>query len=556
MQQPWTELADNLPFGAVLISRDGQVEYFNGEAARLCGLHDQGDRLPAAIVDQINGGAFPAQMELAGERVNLEMIDSSTDSWLLLQPERTGIAGGLDGQLLLQTVIDSLSDAVSVVDENGLGLMINRAYTRLTGMTEDQVLQKPATVDIAEGESVHFRVLKTGKPVKGVQMKVGPYRRDVLVSCAPLLINGKLRGSVGVIHDISEIRKLMDELERARRLVRRLESTYTFEDIIGQSRRLLSTVERARQAARTPASVLLRGECGTGKELFAHAIHHASERADRPFIRVNCASLSDTLLESELFGYADGAFTGARKGGRKGYFEEAHGGTLFLDEIGAMSQEAQARLLRALQEGEIVRVGESRSRAIDVRVIAATNAELEEMVNRGLFRKDLYYRLNVFPIQMPPLREIKEDIPLLADFYVRRYGQDYGRLAVEIAPGVYRRLKEYDWPGNMRELQNVIARALINMNREDMQIEEQHLMIPFPAAPAQTEQPAPGREGSLEEMHRAWEEETIRRALEQAGWNKTAAARSLKISIRTLYNKIERYSIADPPQAGERDTVR
>ncbi len=454
------------------------------------------------------------------------------------------LLGGGEGQLL-QTIIDSLADAVSIVDEKGMGLMINRAYTRITGMKAEQVLDRPATVDIAEGESVHYQVLKTGKPIKDVRLKVGPWRRDVVVSCAPLFIKGELKGSVGVIHDISEIRRLMDELERARRLVRRLESRYTFEDIIGRSPRLLEAVELARQAARTPAGVLLRGECGTGKELFAHAIHHDSDRAARPFIRVNCASLTDTLLESELFGYVDGAFTGAKRGGRRGYFEEANGGTLFLDEIGAMSREAQARLLRVLQEGEITRVGESRTVAIDVRIIAATNADLEELLRSGRFREDLYYRLNVFPIIAPPLRELHEDIPLLTDFFVHRYGHEYGRPGVEPASDVYCRLQEYDWPGNVRELQNVIARALINLGRDETLITERHLVIPFaePLRPA-LDPPEAGYSGaSLGERQQAWEKKLLRQVLEECGGNKTAAARRLRISIRTLYNKLERYGL-------------
>ncbi len=540
------DLLNSLEEGLVLCDSDHRVQYYNRQAARFCD-----EKLFPPGRDQLLGllqkGSFPALFDCGGQKFTVSKIEiSSGGYWIVLSELCSDVPTGAEGQLLLQAIIDSLSDAVSVVDEKGMGLMINRAYTRLTGMTAEQVLRQPATVDIAEGESVHFQVLKTGKPIKGVRMKVGPYRRDVVVSCAPLQINGRMKGSVGVIHDISEIRRLMEELERTRRLVRRLESRYTFEDIIGRSKRLLETVERAGQAARTPASVLLRGECGTGKELFAHAIHHASERAERPFIRVNCASLTDTLLESELFGYADGAFTGARKGGRKGYFEEAHGGTLFLDEIGAMSQEAQARLLRVLQEGEIIRVGESRTRAIDVRVIAATNADLEEMVQKGSFRKDLYYRLNVFPILMPPLREIKEDIPLLADYYVNRYGQEYGRLAVEISPRVYRRLQEYDWPGNMRELQNVISRALINLGRDEVRIDEQHLMIPFATVPEKKEPGAVYGGGSLAEMHRNWEREMIRQALAEAGWNKSEAARRLKISIRGLYNKIERYRIYPP----------
>jgi len=453
------------------------------------------------------------------------------------------LAADGENKLLLQTIIDSLSDAVSVVDENGIGIMINRAYTRITGMNEEQVLRKPATVDIAEGESVHLRVLQTGKPIKGVRMKVGPFRREVIVSCAPLIINGELKGSVGVIHDISELRRVMEELHRTRRLVRELESHYTFDDIIGNSEQIRETVERARQAAATPACVLLRGECGTGKELFAHAIHHASDRADKPFIRVNCASLTDTLLESELFGYGDGAFTGAKKGGRKGYFEEANSGTLFLDEIGAMGNEAQARLLRAIQEGEIIRVGESRTRKIDVRLVIATNANLEEMVEKGIFRKDLYYRLNVFPIYLPPLREIKSDIPLLVNHFLTGLAREYGRSVVEVAPAVYRRLKEYDWPGNMRELENVIARALINLGRDNSVIEENHLVMPFVESSAVKGQDSIPVEGTLKQMHRSWEKDVLLKALQAAGGNKAEAARRLDISIRSLYNKLHQHKI-------------
>lgn len=461
----------------------------------------------------------------------------------MVKKELSSITAAGENKLLLQTIIDSLSDAVSVVDEKGIGIMVNRAYTRITGMTEEQVLKKPATVDIAEGESVHMRVLQTGKPIKGVRMKVGPLRRDVIVSCAPLIIKGQLKGSVGVIQDISELRRVMDELERTRLLVRKLEASYTFDDIIGNSEEIKNTIERAKQAAATPACVLLRGECGTGKELFAHAIHYASDRIEKPFIRVNCASLTDTLLESELFGYADGAFTGAKKGGRKGYFEEASGGTLFLDEIGAMSLEAQGRLLRAIQEGEIIRVGESRTRRIDVRVIAATNADLEKLVEKEHFRKDLYYRLNVFPIYLPPLREIKSDIPMLANNFLAHYAREYGRIGVEIAPPVYRRLKEYDWPGNMRELQNVIARALINLDREENVIEVRHLMMPFAGAKGLYETDSVHLEGTLKDMYSAWEKEVLLKMLQQTEGNKAETARRLNISIRNLYNKLHQHKL-------------
>ncbi len=541
---PWLEFLEELEEGVICIDSEGQVVLWNSRAREFWRPDQNLKELPSKLQEVLKKNAFPATVVLNESKITVSRLVNGDQTWLILKDVAENSTAE-EGRLLLQTVLDSLSDAVSVVDEWGMGLMINRAYTRLTGMTEEQILGQPANVDIAEGESVHYRVLKTGKPVKGVPMKVGPYRRDVLVSCAPVIINGKLKGSVGVIHDISEIRRLMDELARTRRLVRHLESRYTFEDIIGRSPRLLETVERARLAARTPASVLLRGECGTGKELFAHAIHHASERAEKPLIRVNCASLTDTLLESELFGYTEGAFTGAKKGGRKGYFEEAHQGTLFLDEIGSMSLEAQARLLRVLQEGEIVRVGESRARAVDVRIIAATNADLEDLMRKGLFRKDLYYRLNVFPIHLPPLREIPEDIPLLADYYIHRYGQEYGRLAVTVSPSVYNRLQQYDWPGNIRELQNVIARALINLGRDQSVITDEHLLIPFAAVPKAKGAGAGYRGGSLKQLRQAWEKELIEQVLNQCGGNKTEAARLLQISLRSLYHKLEQYRCGD-----------
>ncbi|RJQ41325.1 MAG: PAS domain S-box protein, partial [Nitrospiraceae bacterium] len=235
---------------------------------------------------------------------------------------------------LLEAILYSTDDAISVVDEKGCQILINPAYTRITGLNEKDVLNKPCTVDIAEGESMHLKVLKTRKPVRGVSMKVGPARKAVMVNVAPIIIDGELKGSVGIIHDISEIRKLTEELEHAKSLIRRMTAKYTFDDIIGESELVRAAISQARHVADTPATVLLRGESGTGKELFAHAMHNASSRSRGPLVRVNCAAIAESLLESELFGYEEGAFTGAVRGGKKGYFEEASGGTIFLDEIG------------------------------------------------------------------------------------------------------------------------------------------------------------------------------------------------------------------------------
>jgi len=286
-------------------------------------------------------------------------------------------------QSMLEAIFNSTQDAISVVDQNGINVMINPAYSKLSGLGKADIIGKPASTDIAEGESIHLQVLTTREPVKNARLKIGPKKREVLATAAPILVDGELRGSVGVLQDVSEIIKLNNELKEAKQIIRKLEAKYTFDDIVGNNTLVDSAIDKAKKAANTPATVILRGESGTGKELFAHAIHNDSNRKFNQFIRVNCASLSETLLESELFGYEEGAFTGARKGGRKGLFEQASGGTIFLDEIGEISLNSQVKLLRVLQERELMRVGGTKPISIDVRVIAATNMNLEIAIQEG-----------------------------------------------------------------------------------------------------------------------------------------------------------------------------
>lgn len=455
-------------------------------------------------------------------------------------------------RILLTAIINSTQDAISVVDENGLGILINPAYTQLTGLTENDVINQPPTVDLAEEEkSMHDRVLRTRQPVKGVSLKVGPKRRDVIVNVAPIIVSGQLRGTVGVLHDISEIHKLAEELERAKRLIRHLEAKYTFHDIIGESEAIQAAIGQAQRAAVTPATVLLRGESGTGKELFAHAIHCSSERQKGQFIRVNCAALTDSLLESELFGYVEGAFTGAKRGGKAGLFEEASGGTIFLDEIGEISLNLQAKLLRVLQEREIVRVGDNRSFNVDVRVIAATNANLEEKLKVGKFREDLYYRLNVIPVIIPPLRQRREDVPLLVHHLIRRFNQEYGRCVEQVSEEALQTLRGYHWPGNVRELENILGRAIINMGVSEIVIEKSH--IPVMAVVNDTyskikflDSGGPSslaNEEGFEELQRQWERALLSAVLQKTEGNKTKAAGHLKMSIRNFYYKLKRHNL-------------
>ncbi|WP_445612671.1 sigma 54-interacting transcriptional regulator [Geobacillus sp. YF-1] len=447
-------------------------------------------------------------------------------------------------RMMLEAIIHSSEEAISVVDENGNGILINPAYTRLTGLKEEDVIGKPATADIAEGESMHMQVLKTRRPVRGARMKVGPKNRDVIVNVAPIIVDGVLKGSVGVIHDVSEIQRLTAELNRARQIIRNLEAKYSFADIIGESEEMKVAIEQAKLAAKTPATILLRGESGTGKELFAHAIHNASDRKYNKFIRVNCAAIPETLLESELFGYEEGAFSGARRGGKRGLFEEANNGSIFLDEIGELSASTQAKLLRVLQEREIVRVGGTKPIPINVRVIAATNVNLEKAIAAGAFREDLYYRLNRMPISIPPLRARKEDIPALCRHLIQKLNQDYGRNVEGVTDEAMAQLLAYDWPGNVRELENVLGRAMIFMKFHEVMIDVLHL----PPLTAPSSSPSFDGESEeelrpLDEMVARYEARLLEQALRRHGGNKTATARALGISVRNLYYKLEKYGL-------------
>ncbi|SDJ65052.1 sigma-54 interaction domain-containing protein [Sediminibacillus albus] len=455
------------------------------------------------------------------------------------------VTGLKEVKKMLEAIFHSSDEAISVVDESGLGIMVNPAYTRITGLKEDDIIGKPASTDISEGESMHMKVLSTRRPVRGVRMKVGPAKKDVIVNVAPIIVDGKLKGSVGVLHDVTEIKSLTSELRRARQIIRNLEAKYTFDDIVGSSNELLLSLEQARVGAKTPATVLLRGESGTGKELFAHAIHNESNRRNNKFIRVNCAAMEEQVLEAELFGFEEGAFSESKRGGKKGYFEEANNGSVFLDEIGELSLRLQAKLLRVLQEGEIFRLGGNEPISIDVRIITATNINLEKAIMNGKFREDLYYRLNRLPIFIPALRERMDDLNELSAHLIEKINQDYGRNVNHIHHEALNDLKKYHWPGNVRELENVIGRAMIKMQVGEEVITKQHLPeLPSEQPEMETETRTFNYHGKpLQECLEAFEKEVIETAFKDNSYNKTKTADSLGISVRNLYYKMDKYKI-------------
>ncbi len=322
--------------------------------------------------------------------------------------------------------------------------------------------------------------------------------------------------------------------------IRSYEKDFQFGSLVATSRAMSAVFDLARKAARYATTVLILGESGTGKELIARGIHAEGPRAAKPWVPVNCGGIPETLLESELFGYRKGAFTGADRN-KKGLFQEADGGTIFLDEIGELPAPLQVKLLRVLQENEIRPVGETRAERVDVRVIAATARNLEEAVRGGRFREDLYYRLKVLTIVLPPLRERPEDIPHLARHFLARFNAKLNKEVREIGPAALAWMLEYPWPGNVREMENVIERAVLLC--EDAVIQPEHLPAELGAGGGETACAEPVSGLSLKRAQRAIEKRLIRQALEQTGGNRTQAARLLEISHPSLLSKMRAYGI-------------
>ncbi|RME47480.1 MAG: sigma-54-dependent Fis family transcriptional regulator [Deltaproteobacteria bacterium] len=354
---------------------------------------------------------------------------------------------------------------------------------------------------------------------------------------------------------ILAIRKL-EERERLkqenRQLKAQLQSEYRFENIIAKSDRMLEIFQTIQKVAEFKSTVLILGESGTGKELIARAIHFNSSRRDNPFIAVNCGAIPENLLESEFFGHMRGAFTNASRT-KKGLFEEADGGSLFLDEIAELPLPLQVKLLRALQESEIRRIGDTKTIKVDVRIIAATSQDLEARIQEGTFREDLFYRLNVLPIQVPPLRERKSDIPLLVNHFIakvrRMMEDDEQGEPFKIEPAVFDRLTAYDWPGNVRELENCIERAVVLADDRTIRVENLPPAVRNVSLSEVSSSSSPLFEGlapdelSIKRTSRYIEEQLIRRALAKTGGNRTQAAQLLEISQRALLYKIKEYGI-------------
>ena len=437
-------------------------------------------------------------------------------------------------------ILESISDGVFTVDLNWRITSFNRAAEEITGIPRREALGRLCSEvfksSMCETECALKRTLASGKPVinkSGYIIDAEEDRIPISVSTAVLRDGeGKVIGGAETFRDLSEVEALRKELE----------GRFHMGDLVSHSPAMRPVFELLPALASSAATVLIQGETGTGKELVARAIHGMSQRSKKPFVAVNCGSLPDTLLESELFGYKKGAFTGATRD-KPGRFALAGDGTLFLDEIGEISPALQVRLLRVLQEHSYEPLGATRPETTNARILVATNRDLVAMVKKGEFRQDLYYRLNVISLELPPLRRRKEDIPLLVEHFVDRFNRLQNKSVTGFTPGAYSLLMAHDWPGNVRELENVVERAFILCTAK--WVTPEHLPGELTGA-----RPRSAETGDMHAAKRVVEEQSIIGALKRNNFNRAAAARELGIHKTTLYRKMKELVFHLPEQNG------
>jgi transcriptional regulator with PAS, ATPase and Fis domain len=428
-----------------------------------------------------------------------------------------------------------------VVDHKACIVFVEENYAASQGFDPHQVVGRYIK-DVIPNSKLPT-VVETGKPILGDVFYYDG--KTVICNRFPLLQDGVLIGAMSYqVFEASDklfeaMKELQSQLEYYKEKMKKFSGVrYSLGDIVGSHPTTVAIRAAVLKAAGTNATVLIQGETGTGKELVAHALHQESRRSPYPFVKLNCAAIPQDLIESELFGYEEGAFTGARKAGKKGKFEMADKGTLFLDEVSQLSMAAQAKLLRVLQEREIERVGGVQTIPVNVRIIAATNDNLEDMVKQGTFRSDLYYRLNVIPIKVAPLRERKTDIPLLVAKFVEKFGEQAGLVAVTAAPEAMELIMEHDWPGNVRELEHAIERAINQCNGSVLTLDHFEWLLPKLRHKGKM---LIGR--SIYEAKAATEKELILQALQVSKGNKKKAAELLNIARPLLYQKMRRLGI-------------
>lgn len=446
-------------------------------------------------------------------------------------------------------ILDAIHSAIIIINSKATIVFINHGYGKLVHVPLWKIIGR--NMARVEPTSRCLGVLRGNAALVNERIHIESLGIDVIANITPFYKNNKMLGVISVFRDIDETIKLSHKLEKIKFINEYLKKQIDnksqlpsfFKTVIGKSNRLIETLNISAKVAASSINVLIRGESGTGKQVLAEAIHNASIRKGYHMVTINCAAIPESLIEVELFGYEEGSFTGAKKGGKVGKFEMANKGTLFLDEIGDMSLFMQAKILRAIQEKRFERVGGSKTINIDVRIISATNKDLEKMIIEGTFREDLYYRLNVLSLILPPLRERKEDIPLLIKHFVDIIVNKFKIKPLHFSEEVMGVLMKYNWYGNIRELRNTVERASVVCDNNTIYLKDLPPYITDKGKNYLGETNSNIETGNLPLMIKNIEKQAIIKALEEHNYNKSAAIRVLKISRKTFYKKLREYKL-------------
>ncbi|AGB42415.1 PAS domain S-box [Halobacteroides halobius DSM 5150] len=558
---------NNIANGVIIVDQKGIITSFNPAAERITALEANqviGEEITKVIPNSRLKKVLESGASELGQRQKINQATIITNRTPIMSGDQ--VVGAiavfqdistlekLSGELKevkalkerLDLILESVQDGICVVDSKGLIDYLNSTYTQMLGITADEAVGNK--IDQISNNKTYQQVLDTGESKTGVVTKKNS-QLIIISNIYPIKVEGVVEGAVIVSKKKTEVEELAQRLKELsakaeyleQELKREKKLDKPFQRIIGKSDELREALVNASKAAETNSTVLIRGESGTGKELVAEAIHYASNRANGPFIRVNCAAIPPNLIESELFGHEKGAFTGAVQK-KIGKFELADGGTIFLDEIGELPSELQVKLLRVLQERIFSRVGGTERIKVDIRIVTATNCNLEEMMQEGTFREDLYYRLNVIPILLPPLRARREDIPLLVNHFLEKLSAKLEKPVDSISKESLEILTNYSWPGNIRELQNIIERAINFTDNDKISLDNlpNYIKEDYKNGKTLVNLKEDGDVASLEE----YEKEIIKLALKKHG-SFNASGKALGITHRTVANKARKYGLVD-----------
>lgn len=566
MQKQVVDLLEAMHNGIILVDTEGMIQYVNAMGCQMLGLklsevisHPITSIAPGTDMLQVMREGKPSlhreirfgdKMFLVNRTpyiVNGEVVGGISVFQDITDYESFSKKISEQEKELTQfkELVEQLYDGIVMCDKDGYITMINQTYCDFLGTTIEEAIGKHVT-QVIENTRMHV-VLETGKAEIDQLMRIQD--REIIVSRMPLREGDQIVGALGkvVFNDLRELRSIVERyniMERKldfyrQELKRMMAAKYSFEHIFADHPLMKEAISLARKISQTKSSVLIFGESGTGKELFAHAIHASSSRFDSAFVRVNCAAIPKDLMEAELFGYEEGAFTGAKKGGKPGKVELAHGGTLFLDEIGDMPLDMQVKLLRVLQEKEVERIGATRPIPVDIRVIAATHRPLEQLIKEGKFREDLYYRLHVFTINIPPLRVQGSSIVAMAGYLIEKLNNELCTYVDGLSNRVQEVFLAHRWPGNVREMHNVLERAVQLAERGPLELEHLPPYLQDREVMRESETVTLDLEMELAKTEKL----VLAEALKRSEGNKAQAANLLGIHRASLYRKLEKYQL-------------